>query len=104
MNAWTTVLLAGVLVFALKFAGYVVPARLLDGPLISRMVRLLPIALLAGLVAVQTFVADGGALVLDARVAALAVAIVALMLRAPFLVVVILAALTAAGLRALGVG
>jgi hypothetical protein len=39
---------------------------------------------------------------LDARVAGLAVAVVALLLRAPFLVVITLAAVTAAGLRALG--
>ena len=58
-------------------------------------------ARVAALVAVQTF-ATGTALTLDARAAALAVAVVALILRAPFLAVVILAGVTAAGLRALG--
>jgi hypothetical protein len=61
----------------------------------------MPVALLAALVAVQTF-AQGQALVVDARVAGLAAAVVALLLRAPFLVVIIVAAVTAAGLRALG--
>jgi hypothetical protein len=42
--------------------------------------------------------------VLDARAAGLAFAVVALILRAPFLVVVIGAAVVAAGLRALGWG
>jgi hypothetical protein len=43
-----------------------------------------------------------GYLVLDARVGGLIAAFVALLLRAPFIVVVIVAAATAAGLRALG--
>ena len=60
---------------------------------------LIPIALLASLVAIQTF-STGRHLVLDVRVAALAVAIVAVVFRAPFLVVVAAAAATAALLRA----
>ena len=61
---------------------------------------LIPIALLAALVGTQTF-STGQHLVLDVRAAALAVAIVAVLLRAPFLVVVAAAALTAALLRLL---
>ncbi|MDF8265331.1 AzlD domain-containing protein [Luteipulveratus flavus] len=104
MSAWTTVLLAAGAAYALKLAGYVVPAHLLEGPVVSRMVRLLPIALLAALVVVQAFVSPGGGLVVDARTAALGVAVVALLLRAPFIVVVVAAAATAAGLRAVGIG
>ncbi|MEI6375210.1 MAG: AzlD domain-containing protein, partial [Actinomycetes bacterium] len=48
--------------------------------------------------AVQTF-ASGQSLVLDARVAGVAAGAVALILRAPFLVVVIVAGVVAAGLR-----
>ena len=44
----------------------------------------------------------GNELVLDARLPALVVAAIALALRAPFIVVVLLAAVTAAVLRALG--
>lgn len=102
MSTWTTVLLACALAYLLKLAGYLVPGHVVDGPVVSRVVRLLPLALLAGLTAVQTFAGEG-ALALDARAAALLVAVVALALRAPFLVVVVLAAATAAGLRALGV-
>jgi hypothetical protein len=97
-----TVLAACALAFATKLAGYLVPARLLTGPLSSRALTLLPVSLLAGLVAVQTFAAPGGHLVLDARLAGLAAAVVALLLRAPFLVVLLVAAVVAAGLRALG--
>ena len=104
MNLWTTVLLASGLAFALKLAGYVVPHQSLDHPVVSRVTAMVPVALLSALIAVQTFTGSGGGLTLDARAAGVAVAIVALMLRAPFLVVVILAAATAATLRALGWG
>ncbi|KNX36765.1 AzlD domain-containing protein [Luteipulveratus halotolerans] len=104
MSLWWTVLVACAAAYALKVLGYVVPAHLLDGPVVSRMVRLLPIALLAALVVVQAFVTGDGSLVLDARAAGLLVAVTALALRAPFVVVVVLAAATAAGLRAAGIG
>ncbi|GAA1970313.1 hypothetical protein GCM10009817_07790 [Terrabacter lapilli] len=78
------------------------PAHLLERPRVRRLTGALPIALLAALVATQAFTGPGGAFVLDARAVAVAVAVVALLLRAPFLVVVVLGAATAAVLRALG--
>ena len=56
------------------------------------------LGLLTALVVTNTVV-TGTALVLDARVAALAAAAVALALRAPYLVVVLVGALAAAGVR-----
>jgi branched-subunit amino acid transport protein AzlD len=88
--------------YVTKLIGFLVPAAVLDRPLVRRMGALLPIAMLSALVAVQTF-ADGQSLVIDARVIGLAAAIIALLLRAPFLVVVLVAAVTAAALRATGV-
>jgi len=102
VSLWATVLLAAAIGFAIKFAGYLVPLRLLDHPMLSRAVHLLPVALLTGLIAVQAFTSGAGQPVLDARAAAVAVAIVALLLRVPFLGVVILAGATAAALRAAG--
>ena len=64
----------------------------------------MPVALLSALVAVQTFSVQGGVLTLDARAAGVGVAVVALRFRAPFLLVVVLAAATAGILRALGWG
>jgi branched-subunit amino acid transport protein len=96
------VLLACLLALATKYVGFRVPEHLLDGPVTSRALALLPVALLAGLVAVQTFSRSDGGVVVDARLAALCVAVVALLLRAPFLVVICVAAAVAAGLRALG--
>ena len=54
--------------------------------------------LLAALVAIQTF-STGQHLVLDVRVVSLGVAIIAVALRAPFLVVVVAASATAALIR-----
>ena len=102
MSTWTALLLACGLAFVLKYLGYVVPASWLDGERTTRITSALPIALLAALVGVQTLTSGTGSITLDSRAAAVAVAIVALLLRAPFIVVVILGAAVAAGLRLLG--
>jgi branched chain amino acid efflux pump len=97
---WAGVLVASLSCYALKLAGLSLPQRWLQDPRLQRTVPLIPIALLASLVATQTF-STGRHLVLDVRAAALVVAVVAVVLRAPFLVVVAVAAATAALLRAL---
>jgi uncharacterized membrane protein len=100
---WPAVIIGSVGCYLLKLAGYVVPERVLDNPSLRRLTALLPIALLAALVGVQTF-SIGTTVQIDARLAGLAAAIIALVLRAPFLVVVVVAAITAALLRATGLG
>jgi uncharacterized membrane protein len=97
---WLTVLVTAVGCYLLKLAGLSVPQAVLEHPVVERVADLLPVALLAALVAVQVF-ADGQALVVDARLVGLAVAVVALLFRAPFLVVVLLAAAAAALVRLL---
>ena len=97
---WAGVLTASAACYALKLAGLSLPQRWLQGARIQRTVPLIPVALLAALVATQTF-STGRHLVLDVRAASLAVAIIAVLLRAPFLVVVASAAATAAILRLL---
>jgi branched-subunit amino acid transport protein len=97
---WAGVLVACASCYALKLAGLSLPARVLQDRRVQQTVPLVPIALLAALVATQTF-STGQHLVLDVRAAALAVAVVAVLLRAPFLVVVAAAAATAALLRLL---
>ncbi len=97
---WITLLVASVACYAIKLAGLSLPQRFLEGPRVQRIIPLLPVALLAALVATQTF-ATGRHLVLDVRVASLAVAGIAVLLRAPFLVVVAIGAATAALLRLL---
>lgn len=100
--SWTWLLLACAAAFAIKLAGYLVPARWLAGARMARVAGLTTIGLLAALVAVNTF-GDGGRLVFDARAGALLAAIVALGVRAPFLGVVLIGALVAALLRLAGV-
>lgn len=97
---WTAILLAGVGCYLLKLAGLSVPPRILERPLVERVADLIPVALLSALVAVQVF-SSGHELVLDARALGLGVAVVLLLLRAPFLVVVFGAAAVAAGVRLL---
>jgi len=101
MNAWIAVLAASAIGYGFKLSGYTVPPRWLEQPRLLRVTEMLPAALLASLVVLQTF-SSGQQLVLDARAAGLVVAVAALLLRAPFIVVVVLAAATAAGLRLLG--
>lgn len=94
---WTAVLVASLGCAALKLAGWSLPARWLEAELLQRASALLPVALLAALVGVQTVDGDG----LPPRVAGVAVAAVLLAVRAPFLLVILGAAATAALLRAL---
>jgi len=95
---WTAVLLAGVGCYLLKLAGLSLPERVLEHPTVERVADLIPVALLAALVAVQTF-SSGPELALDARALGLGFAAVALLLRMPFLVVVVGAAVVAAVAR-----
>lgn len=101
--AWVAVLAASAVAFATKLAGHLVPPAWLEGPRVSGVSALLPAALLAALVVVQT-ASSGAHLVVDARAVGLAVAAVALLLRAPFVLVVVLAAAGAAAVRAAGWG
>ncbi len=99
---WLAVLGCALGCYLLKLAGLSVPERVLERPVLRRTADLLPVVLLAALVAVQVFVGrgpDGPELGVDARLAGLGAALVALLLRAPFIVVVFVAALTAALLR-----
>ncbi|WP_017622193.1 AzlD domain-containing protein [Nocardiopsis chromatogenes] len=105
MTVWIAIAVTAAGCYALKFAGLAAPRRLLDHPAVRRFAMTVPVALLAALVAVQTFSDGGSALTADtARLAGVGAAATALLLRAPFLVVVAVAAGTTALLRALGLG
>ncbi|GHD50187.1 AzlD domain-containing protein [Streptomyces galbus] len=101
MNTWIAIGATAIGCYVVKLAGLLVPAGVLERPVVRRLAALLPVALLAALTAQQTF-ADGHTLVLDARAAGLAAAAVAVVLRAPFLLVVAAAVVVTAGVRALG--
>lgn len=101
MSLWTWLLIACAAAYLTKLAGYLVPARLLKNKRITRVAGTLTIGLLASLTIVNT-VASGTELAIDSRLGALAAAAVALVLKAPFLVVVIVGAAAAALLRMAG--
>ena len=101
MTLWQIVLLSACGVFAVKVIGFLLPATLLSRPTPTRIANLLTVAMLAALVAVQTLAA-GDAIVLDARIPAVLVAIGLFALRVPFIVVVLIAGLVAALLRNFG--
>ncbi|QWC86874.1 AzlD domain-containing protein [Nocardioidaceae bacterium] len=103
---WWAVLGTAAGCYAAKLAGLAVPASVLAHPVVRRAAELVPVALLAALVAVQVVagVGDGATdagpqVVIDARAGSLVAAGALLMLRAPFLVVVVGAAVVAALLR-----
>lgn len=87
---WLVVLAGWLGCYLLKLAGLSVPAAWVDRPWVTRVVDFVPAALLAALAAVQA-ATSGGRLVADGRLVGLAVAAVALALRAPFIVVLVLA-------------
>jgi branched-subunit amino acid transport protein len=96
MNAlWIGVLGTSAFAFTLKYLGHSIPEKYLTNPRMLRINTLIPIALLSALVGVQT-ITEKGKWVIDQRLAGVAVALIALSLKAPYFVVVISAAITSA--------
>lgn len=102
MSLWGWLLLSCAVAYGTKLVGYLVPVSWLDYEPAKRASDAVTIGLLAALVVVAAL-ADGPTLVLDARLIALGAATIALWLRAPFLVVVLVGAAAAALARLLGV-
>lgn len=96
---WAAVLATCAGCYLLKLAGLSLPAAALSSPRLRRVTDLLPVALLSALIAVQTL--GGRTLTVDARAAGLLAAGVAVLLRAPVLVVVVVAAAVTAAFRAI---
>lgn len=92
---WIGVLGTSAIAFALKYLGHSVPEKYLTNPRMLRINTLIPVVLLSALVGVQT-IADKSKLVVDQRLAGVVVALIALLLKAPYFVVVISAAVTSA--------
>ena len=100
MTLWIAILVGAAVTYLTKLSGYAVPARWLANARMSRVAASITVALLAALTVMNTFAA-GTALVLDARLAALGAAALALWFRLPFLLVVVLGAAAAGVVRAL---
>ena len=95
---WAAILVTAAGCYLLKLSGLSIPDRVLDRPFVQRLADLIPVALLGALVAVQAL-STGQHLEVDARLAGFAAGVIALLLRAQFLVVVLVAAVTTALLR-----
>jgi len=97
---WASVIIVGAVTIGLKAIG---PLALQDRqlpPRLNGMIELLAPVMLSALVVTNTFAGDHK-LVLDPRAAGLAAAAISILLRAPLLVTVTVAAVTAALIRAL---
>lgn len=102
MSLWGWILAASLVACATKLAGYFIPARWLENERMSHVAGMLTIGLLASLTAMNAF-SSGQMLAFDARAGALLAAACALLLRVPFLGVVVIGAATSAVLRMAGV-
>ncbi|MFZ9401794.1 MAG: AzlD domain-containing protein [Ilumatobacteraceae bacterium] len=97
---WMLVVLLSGVAYGLKVLGFVVVGSRTMPPVLERCLALIPASLLAALVAKDTFT-SAQELVLDARAVGLAVAIVAVWRKAPFIVVVVAAMAATALVRTL---
>jgi branched-subunit amino acid transport protein len=97
---WVVVLLVGAFTISFKAAGPVLLAGKQLPDRLTSAFELLGPSLLAALVVTQSVGGKDG-IVLDARLVGLGAAVVAIRLRAPLIVVVVVAAIAAALVRAL---
>ena len=99
---WPAVLALGAGTYLLRLSGLALRDRITVPPRIERYMQLGTTALLVALVATAALT-DGGAFAGWARPAGVAVGALAAWQKAPFVLVVVLAAATTAGLRFIGV-
>jgi branched-subunit amino acid transport protein len=98
---WTLVVLLAAGAYACKVVGLVIVGDRRLPPVAQRCLALIPAALITALVVKDTL-SVGQVLVIDARTAGVAAAVVATWRRAPLVVVIVIGAAVTAGVRALG--
>lgn len=98
MSIWLGIVIGSIAVYSWKLIGHLVPRRILDHPRVAASANYLTVALMSALVGVQTFTSQNE-VVLDARFAAMLLAVLLTALRVPFLVMVAAAATLAALIR-----
>lgn len=97
--SWAAILTLAIGAYLFKLGGVLAGNRIGDSP-VRRAVQLIPPALFAALIALQTFARDTE-LVVDARIVGLVVALVATWRRVPFVGVIVLAMVSTALTRLL---
>ncbi|MFI5905934.1 AzlD domain-containing protein [Dactylosporangium sp. NPDC051541] len=100
--SWIAIIVLAVGTYAFRFAGPVLRDRITVSDSVKRLLGLAAIALLAALIATAALL-DGGRFVGIARPAGVVVGAILAWRKAPFVIVVVAAALTAALLRVAGV-
>ncbi|CAB4679911.1 unannotated protein [freshwater metagenome] len=95
---WTLILSLAAAAYFLKLLGSVIIGHWVMPPVLERCLLLIPAALLAGLIAKDTFTV-GQELGIDARAAGLAVAVIATWRKLPFVVIIIAGVGTTALIR-----
>lgn len=95
LTSWSVLAASCALCFGIKLLGYFIPESWLAHPRLQRINALVPISLLSALVVAEGMV-EKTHVVIDHRLAGLAVAVGLLIARAPFPVVVVGAALASA--------
>ncbi len=98
MSWWVIVLLATGVAAQRWLGMFVGGAVLTRVPVLTKLASMIPAAVVAAVI-VQLTIASGKSLVIDARLAGMAVAGVLVWRRAPFVVVIVAAAVTTALLR-----
>ena len=96
--SWTLIVLLAIGAYAFKFAGLVIIGSRTLAPVLERCLALIPAAVISALIVKDTLTA-GQDVVIDARAAGIAVAIVAAWRRAPLIVVIVLGAAVTALVR-----
>jgi branched-subunit amino acid transport protein len=99
MSWWFIVALAAGC-YAFKVIGLILVGDRTMPPVVARCLALIPAAMISALVALNTF-SDGQELVIDARVAGVAAAVIATWRKAPLIVVIILGGGVTAAVRAI---
>jgi len=92
---WIATLGASVICYLLKLIGYSLPQSMMNNPRLQRINTFIPIVLLSALVSVQTMTLNSE-VVIDHRLAGVAVAALALKMRVSFPLMMLAAALTSA--------
>ena len=92
---WAATLITSAICYFLKVLGYSIPNRILNHPRIQRINILIPVVLLSALVAVQTL-SNKKEILIDHRLAGVVAAALALKFKAPFPIMMLIAALVSA--------
>ena len=95
---WTLILLLAAGAYAFKFTGLVIIGARTLPPIFERCLALIPAAVISALIVKDTLT-QGQDIVIDARAAGIAVAIVAAWRRAPLIAVIVLGAAVTAAVR-----